>query len=185
MYKQIIDQTKEKMEQTVDYLKGEMAKLRVGRASQAMLSDLKVEYYGTKSLLKTLATITQTSPVQMLITPFDKASLKNIEKAISEADLGLSCQNDGEVIRVSIPPLTEERRVELSKILKQKTEETKVSIRNAREEAWKKVKEKESSGELTEDERYRAKDDLDDLAGEYIGKIDKIAEEKKKELMSI
>lgn len=185
MYKDFIDSTKKDCAKALDFLKNELAGLRTGRASKALVENLMVDYYGTKTPLYQLATINVPEAQQIVIQPYDKNSIKDIEKAISSSELGLTPTLEGNIIRITIPPLSEERRKELVSILHQKLEEVRVSIRNHREEAWRKIKEQEAEGSLTEDEKYKAKDELDKLAKEYDGKVDEAGEVKEKEIMTV
>lgn len=185
MYNSIINATKESMEKSLQYFKNELLKIRAGRAQTSLVSDLLIDYYGTKTPLKQLATISIPEVRLILISPFDKNSIKEIEKAVSISSQGLTPQNDGRVIRIPIPPLTEERRQEIVQIVSQKLEEIKNTFRNFREENWKTVKEMEEKKQVTEDERYKAKDELDDLIAEFNDKAEEIAEKKKNEVMKI
>ena len=185
MYQDIIDSTKKECENALDYLKKELAALRTGRASRALVENLRVDYYNTKTPLFQLASISTPEPNLITIQPYDKDSIKDIEKAISNSNLGITPDVKGDIIRVVIPPLSEERRKELVSVLNQKLEEVKISIRNHREQAWKKIKEQEAEGKITEDEKYRAKDELDKLAREYDEKINDIGRKKEKEIMTV
>ncbi len=185
MYKDIIDSIKKECDKAFDYLKKELAVLRTGRASKALVENLMVDYYGTKTPLFQLASINVPEARLIIVQPYDKNSIKDIEKAILGSELGLTPNLEENIIRITIPPLSEERRKELVSILHQKLEEVKTSIRNHREEAWRKIKEQESEGSLTEDEKYKAKDELDKLVKEYDDKVDEIGEAKEKEIMTV
>jgi ribosome recycling factor len=185
MYDQQIDLAKEEMEKALDFLKEEFLKLRVGKASPVMIEDLAVDYYGIKTPLKQLATTNISGPRAMIVQPYDKNSLKSIEKAVSSSGLGLSCSVEKDLVRVTFPELTEERRRELVKILSQKTEEARIMIRNAREGAWKNVKELEKEGKITEDEKYKAQDELNEMANDFNEKVREMEEEKEKEIMTV
>ncbi|MEW6407204.1 MAG: ribosome recycling factor [Patescibacteria group bacterium] len=185
MYQKIIGLTKQSMEKSFQFFKNELLKIRAGRAQASLVADLLVDYYGTKTLLKQLATISCPELRLILISPFDKNSIKEIEKAVLMSAQKLTAQNDGRVIRVPIPPLTEERRQEVAQIVSQKLEETKQTLRNVREEAWKQIKEMEEAKQISEDDKFRAKDKLDKLIDEYNKKAQDLAEKKKEEVMKI
>ena len=184
MYQEIIDNIKPDLDKALDYLKNELSKLRVGRATPAMVEDLEIECYDQKIPLKQLANIS-VQPRLIIIQPWDKRILENISKGISQSSLGLSPIVEGEVIRITIPQLSEERRKELIKILSQKVEEAKISIRRKREEAWKQIQEMERAGEIREDDKYRGKEELQKLIDEFNNKIEEIAKNKEEEIMRI
>lgn len=185
MLEQIISGSKPKMEKTIERFREEINKLRTGRANPAMVENLPVDYYGAKSPLKQVASINIPEPRLIVIQPWDKGSLVYIEKAINEAQLGLNPVNDGQVVRISIPPLNEERRAELVKTLGKYAEGAKVSVRQAREEAWDEIQDLVKSGKLGEDEKFRGKDMLQKSVDEYNGRIEEIREKKEKEMMEI
>lgn len=185
MLEQIIIGAKPKMEKGIERFKEEINKLRTGRANPAMVENLSVDYYGAKSPMKQVASINVPEPRLIVIQPWDKDSLVSIEKAITEAQLGLNPVNDGQVIRLAIPPLNEERRQELVKTLGKYAEEAKVAVRQAREVAWEEVQEMVKDGKLAEDDKFRGKDLLQKSVDEYNGKIEEIREKKEKEMMEI
>jgi ribosome recycling factor len=185
MLNQIIEQSRPKMEKGIERFKEEINKLRTGRANPAMVENLTVEYYGAKSPLKQVASINVPEPRLIVVQPWDKDSLVNIEKAINEAQLGLNPVNDGNVIRIAIPALNEERRTELVKLLGKYAEDAKVAVRQAREEAWDEIQDLVKNGKLAEDDKFRGKDMLQKSVDEYNGKIEEIREKKEKETMEI
>lgn len=185
MYQNIIDSTKKKMEESLDYLEKELAKIRVGKATTALVSEILINYYNTKVPLKQLANITTPEPQMIIIEPFDKNSLEIIQKSIQQSNLNLNPSIEGSIIRIIVPPLTEERRKEIKTILSQKIEEIKGSLRNIREEGWQEIKKLESSGQITEDDKYKAKDELDNLIKEYNGKVEDLRKIKEKEVMRV
>lgn len=185
MLEQIVSSAKPKMEKGVERFKGEINKLRTGRANPAMVENLSVDYYGAKSPLKQVASINVPEPRLIVIQPWDKDSLVSIEKAVNEAQLGLSPVNDGQVIRISIPALNEERRTELVRTLGKYAEDAKVTVRKAREEAWDEIQDLVKNGKLGEDDKFRGKDLLQKSVDEYNGKIEEIREKKEKEMMEI
>ena len=185
MYKEIIDNIKPDLEKTIEYLKGELNKLRVGRATPAMVEDLEIECYGQKMSLKQLANISTPQPRLIVIQPWDKSILGGIEKEISQSSLGLAPIVDGDLIRITIPQLSEERRRELTKILSEKVEEARVSIRHKREEAWKEIQEGERAGEIREDDKFRGKDELQKVIDEYNEKVEEMRKNKESEIMTV
>jgi ribosome recycling factor len=185
MLEQIVQKARPKMEKAIERFKEEIAKLRTGRANPAILENILVDYYGAKSPLKQVASITVPEPRLMVISPWNKDNLVDIEKALNESDLGLNPTNDGQVIRVVIPPLNEERRRELIRILGKYAEESRVLIRQAREEVWDEIQDMVKEGKLSEDEKFRGKEQLQELVDEYNEKIEEIRGRKEKEIREI
>ena len=171
----------DKMDKTIENLGKRFATVRAGRANPSSLDGVMVEYYGSMTPLKQLATISVPEARQLLIKPFDRSCLKQIEKGIFDADLGFTPNNDGESIRIVIPPLTEDRRKELAKQVKAMGEDAKVSIRNIRHEGLEDVK----KAELPEDEEKTMEKEIQDLVSDYNKKIDEMLKEKEEELMSV
>lgn len=159
--------------------------VRTGRANSSLLDRIQVEYYGVPTPLKSLATLTTPDSSTLLIQPFDPSTLAAIERAIVASDLGLNPSNDGKVVRLNIPPLTEERRKELSKQVAKLAEEGRVSIRNIRRDGIDAVRKQEKNGELSEDESKGLQDDIQKLTDRYIKKVDELLAEKEKELSTI
>ena len=183
-YKEIIKRIKPEMERTYGYLEKEIQKIRAGRISPSLVEDILVECFGKKLPLKQLGAISCPGPRQIVIQPWDKSYLEPIEKALSNnLSINASPIIDKDVIRLNLPSLTEESRKTLIRLLSEKQEEVRKTIRRWREEAWKEIQEKERAGEIPEDDKYRAKDELQDLIDEYNEKIEKIGEIKKKELI--
>lgn len=169
--------------ETVEHLKTELAGIRTGRASSGLVENIRVPYYGTQTPLNQMANISIPDPQTIFIQPWDKAALSEIERAISSSDLNLTPSNDGEKIFIKLPPLTEERRNEFVKIVKDKVEEAKISIRNKRQDmmsAW-----DDEKAAIGEDEHERGKKVLQDFIDEYNESVDEIAKEKEKELMTL
>jgi ribosome recycling factor len=185
MFSKFIDGEKNNLEEAVEYFKTEAGKIRTGRANPAIVENLLVDYYGTKSPLKQIASINAPEPRLITIQPWDRDSLVNIEAAIRDSDLGLNPANDGQIIRLSIPSLNEERRNELVKMLNQKAEVARISVRNIREEVWKNIQRAEESGEIGEDEKFKGKDRLQEVVDEYNKKIEDLREKKEKEIMTV
>ncbi|MBE6041531.1 MAG: ribosome recycling factor [Clostridiales bacterium] len=175
----------ERIESTKSFLKENLNTVRAGRANPALLDKVQVNYYGTPTPLKALANISVPDPRTLLISPFDPKSVSDIERAINEANIGINPANDGKVIRLAIPQLTEERRKELTKVVKNYGEEAKVAVRNLRREENDDLKKMEKAGELTEDD---LKDELEDVQKKIekaIKDIDAIIADKDKELMEV
>jgi len=185
MPKQIIANAKDKMTKAIQSYTRELATIRAGRASASLLDRVTVEYYGAPTPVNQLAGITTPEARLLVIQPYDKSILSDIEKAILKSDLGLNPTNDGSVIRLAIPQLTEERRKELVKVIKKESEEAKVAIRNIRRDANDDLKKLEKNGEITEDELHGYTDDIQKLTDEHINKVDKITKEKEKEIMAV
>lgn len=181
MDEMMINEIKEKMEKSIESYEQRLKTVRAGRANPSSLDGVSVDYYGTMTPLKQLATISVPEATQLLIKPFDKGCLKDIERAIFESNLGYTPNNDGETIRIVIPALTEERRKELIKQVKAIAEDTKVSIRNVRHEGIDKAKKLE----LPEDELKQAEKEIQDLVNEYNKKIDAMLKEKEQELLTV
>lgn len=181
----VLTDTKSKMEKSLQALSGELAKLRTGRASTALLDDIKVDYYGTPTLLNQVGTIGVPEPRLLTVTPWEANLIPVIEKAISIADLGLTPSNDGKLIRIPIPPLNEERRKDLVKTLKKYGEECRVSIRHHRRDAMDAFKSMEKDKEITEDEHKQLGTEVQKLTDEHIQQVDSAVEHKEKELMEI
>jgi len=183
MYKEIINKIKPDLDRALEYFKGELSKIRVGRATPAMVEDIEINCYGQLMPLKQIANISTPQAQSIIIQPWDKHILENIEKGISTSSLGLTPIVDGEVIRINIPPLSEERRRELVKNINDKAEETRISIRHKREEAWKEIQELEKNGDIREDDKFRGKDELQKIIDEYNEKVDEIKNKKEREIL--
>jgi ribosome recycling factor len=169
----------------IEHLKHELATLRTGRASAALVENLVVEYYGTTTPLIGIAQIAIPEPRQITIQPYDKNALKDIEKAVQQSNLGVNPVNDGALIRITLPAMTEERRKELAKVVSQMSEKTRVTIRNIREEIWKEIQRLEKEGEISEDDKIGGKDELQKLVDKWNAEVKKLAENKEQEIMTI
>ncbi|MBB3867862.1 ribosome recycling factor [Parageobacillus toebii NBRC 107807] len=185
MVQQIINTAKEKMDKAVQAFTRELATIRAGRANPSLLEKVTVDYYGMPTPIIQLASISVPEARLLVIQPYDKSVIKDIEKAILSSDLGLTPSNDGSVIRITIPPLTEERRRELVKLVKKYSEDAKVAVRNIRRDANDELKKLEKNGEITEDELRGYTDDVQKLTDDHIAKIDTITKEKEKEVMEV
>jgi len=183
--KKIYQQTKEKMEQTKEALKKKYATMRGGRATPEMVSGIKVDCYGSKMPLSQLANISIPEPRLIVIEPWDKSILENIKKALLASELGVNPTDDGNLIRVVLPPLTEERREEIAKIIRQWAEEAKVNIRNIRREAREKIEEMEENKEISEDEKRRAEKEVQSITDEYMKTIDELRDKKVEEIKKV
>ena len=182
MIKDLLKDTEERMNKAVDALRDNLVTIRTGRASPALVERLPVEYYGTPTPLNQLATISIPEPRLLTIRPWDPNALADIEKAILKSELGLTPSNDGKIIRLTIPRLTEERRQELVRIVGKRVEEGKVAIRNIRRDAIEGLRELESEKLISEDEFYRAKDDVQEVTDEFVVKMDEIGRDKEREI---
>lgn len=180
-----MDQLQEKITKSESLLKEDLATVRAGRANAALVDKVMVEYYGTPTPLKSLSNISVPEPRTLLITPFDPKSIPEIEKAINIANIGINPINDGKVIRLQIPQVTEERRKELTKTVKKMGEDTKVAVRNLRRDANDKVKKLEKAGDYTEDDRKEVLDDIQKMVDQAIKDIDEIVAGKEKEIMEV
>jgi ribosome recycling factor len=174
-----------KMEQAVTHLKEELAGIRTGRATPAVLQRITVEYYGTPVPLNQMASINVPEPRLLAVTPFDKNSISSIEKAIQSSDLGITPSNDGQVIRLAFPPLTEERRKELVKQVHARAEDGRVAVRNVRRHAKEEMEKLERGGDISEDDLVRAEKELQKQTDRFVGEIDEIQHHKEQELMEV
>lgn len=185
MVEEILDDAESRMKRSVEALRDDMVTLRTGRASPALVEHLKVDYYGLPTPLIQIAGITAPEPRLLVIQPWDINALKEIERAILTSDLGLTPTSDGRVIRLSIPYLTEERRRDLVKRVKQRVEECKVAIRNIRRDALSDLEEMKKEKMFGEDDFFRAKDELQELTEKYYQVADEIGQAKEKEVMEV
>ncbi|MCM2674713.1 ribosome recycling factor [Alkalicoccobacillus plakortidis] len=185
MTTEVKQQANERMTKAIESLRRELAKLRAGRANPTILDRVTVEYYGALTPLNQLATISVPEARLLVIQPFDKSSIADVERAIQKADLGLTPSNDGQLIRIAIPALTEERRKDLVKIVKKSAEETKVAIRNIRRDANDELKKQQKDGELTEDDLRQSTDEIQKLTDQFIANADKEADHKEQEIMEV
>ena len=184
-YDDIVLEAEDKMEKAVSVLAEELRGVRTGRASAALVDGLKVEAYGTLNPLKSLASITVPEPRMILVKPFDPGVINDIIKAIQKSEVGLTPQSDGKIIRLAVPPLSEERRKQMSKMVKEYGEKAKVSIRNIRREANTAADGEEKDKTISEDEAKRTKDEIDRLTKEYEGKTQESVDKKTKEVMEV
>lgn len=179
----ILNEAREKMNNSVDALKKEFVRLRTGRASASLLDGIRVNCYETQMPVDQVASISVPESRLITVKPWDQALLKEIEKSILKSELGLTPMNDGKIIRISIPPLTEERRKELAKLARKMAEEAKIGIRNHRRDANEMLKEVKNEKEISEDEMFKAQEDVQKLTDEFIKKIDEVTADKEKEII--
>jgi ribosome recycling factor len=182
---ELITNAKDKMAKSVEHAKAEFSTVRTGRASAALLDRIDVDYYGTATPLKQLSTINVPEPRMITVQPFDPGSIKAIEKAIMESDLGLTPSNDGKLIRLPIPQLTEERRKDLVKIVRNMAEEHRIAVRDIRRDAMKHLKELVDNGEVGADEEHRAEGRVQELTDEHTKHIDDLLKHKEDEVMEV
>lgn len=185
MIDEVLSDIEERMQGAVAAARREFASIRSGRASASLLDRVMVEYYGTMTPLNQLATVSVPEARLIVVQPWDKSQLQAVEKAILQSDLGLTPTNDGSVIRIVVPPLTEERRKELVRIVRKEAEEKRVVVRNLRREANETLKELEKEKEISEDESRRAQERVQQLTDKYIQQIDRLLEAKEKEILEV
>lgn len=183
MISDLLGEAKDKMKSATEHVAGEFSTVRTGRANPQLLHRITIDYYGTPTPLQQLASIAVPEPRLLVVQPFDKSTVSDIERAIQQADLGLNPSNDGAVIRISFPPLTEERRKEMIKLVRHMAEEGRVSVRNIRRHS--KSEMEELHGEISDDVIHRGEEELQELTDEYIEKIDKLLSNKEAELLEV
>jgi ribosome recycling factor len=185
MLDDIYEDMKDRMKKALETLEREYKRVRTGRASVSLLDGIKANYYGTPTPLAQLATLTTPDPRTLMIQPWDQSGLGEVEKAILKSELGLTPMNDGKVIRISIPPLTEERRRDLVKMINKKSEEYKVIVRNIRRDSNEMIKDLKKDKEISEDEQFRAQEEVQKITDDFIKKIDEIYSAKEKEILEV
>ena len=181
----VLDEAKESMEKAVRSLRADLQRIRTGRASTALLDGIQVDYFGTPTPLNQLANLTTPDPRLIVIAPYDKSVMKAIEKAVLSSDLGLTPSNDGKVVRIPIPPLTEERRKELVKHVHRLAEDHKVGVREARRDALSLLKEIEGGGSMSQDERRQAEKKIQGLTDDFVKKIEEMSAQKEEEILQV
>ncbi|MCF8001990.1 MAG: ribosome recycling factor [Halanaerobiales bacterium] len=185
MIAEITKKAEKRMKKSLNSTKENLDTVRTGRARPSLVENIIVDYYGSATPLQQMAKVVAPEPRQLVIEPYDKNVIENIEKAIMKENLGLTPNNDGNVIRINIPKLTEERRKELVKIVHEKAEKGKVNIRNIRQNIKEELEDLEDEGEISEDNYYRGLDNLQELTDEYCDKIDEIVDNKEEEIMKV
>lgn len=183
--REIIESAEQSMQKTIEVVRKEFASLRAGRATPALLDRINVDYYGTPTPVNQLATISVPEPRLLVIQPWDKGSIADIERAIMKSDLGITPASDGNVIRLAVPQLTEERRKDLVKFVRKKGEEGKVAVRNIRRDTMDQLKSEQKNSGYSEDELKRYQDEAQKLTDRYVKEVDKVVAEKEKEIMEI
>jgi len=182
MLEKIFLEAKESMNKVINHFQKEISIIRTGRASKDILDIVKVDYYGSMVPLNTIANITSPDPQMIIIQPFDLSSINQVEKAIISSDLGMNPNNDGKIIRLAVPPLTEERRIELIKLVHKLIEDGRVAIRNVRRDSNDQLKKAERQHDISEDNYKRFLDNIQEVTNEYIGKLDDMQKNKEKEI---
>ena len=185
MISEVKAEAQDKMEKSIQSLNHELRKIRTGRASLNVLDDIRVDYYGTSTPLNQMATLAVPESRLITIQPWDMSVIKDIEKAILKSNLGLTPSSDGKIIRIAIPPLTEERRKDIVKQVNKQCEEYRVAIRNIRREANDMFKDLKKEGEISEDDMFKAQDQIQKLTDDHISQIDKIYRDKEKEILEV
>lgn len=180
----ILKETKHAMQETIDFLDDKLAKIRAGKANPKLLDDIRVMYYGNLTPLNNVSNVSVPDAKTIIVTPWEKNIIRDIEKAIMDSDLGITPENNGELIRISMPPLTEERRKDLTKLVKAEAESAKVSIRNARRDANDTLKKQTKEG-MPEDAAKGAESDVQKLHDDFIKKVDELYEAKEREIMTV
>lgn len=181
----IIDETDKKMKEAIAFYKKELSHVRAGKAQPALLDGVKVDYYGSQTPLNQLANVSAPEARLLTVQPFDQSAMEDIEKAIMSAGLGLNPNNDGTLIRIPLPILTEERRKELAKRVKEISEDTRISIRNTRRDANEQIKKTVKSESLSEDAKYEAEEEIQNITDQHTEKVDELLEKKEKEIMTV
>lgn len=182
---EILNGTEERMKGVVQSARRDFGAIRTGRANPALLDRVQVEYYGTLTPLNQLATVSAPEPRQLLIQPWDKNVVKNVERAILQSDLGLTPSSDGNIVRITIPELTEDRRKELVRVVRKTAEEKRVAVRNLRREANERVRAAQKDGELSEDDAHRLEEKVQQLTDRYVAEIDALLEHKEREILEV
>ncbi len=185
MYHQVLDASKEKMVKTIEFFQKDMLALRAGRANPQILDRIMVDYYGTQTPLKQMGNVMSPEPRLLTISLWDPKAIPLVEKAIQKSDLGMNPSNDGKLIRLVVPELNEERRRELTKIVRKGAEEAKVAVRGIRRDAMEQIKKMQKASEITEDDQRKAEDELQKLTDQKIKDIDKVASDKEKEILEV
>ncbi len=185
MVQEQLGDAKSRMNSAVEALQHELATVRTGRASVGIVEHVKIDYYGTSTPLNQLATITTPDPKMIMIQPYDKGAVGDITKSLQKSDIGLTPSNDGQVIRLAIPPLTEERRKELAKQVRSRVEDARVAVRNVRRDVHDHLRKLEHDGEISQDELHRAEQDLQKVTDDHVAEVDLAGEEKEQEVLTV
>ncbi len=177
-----VQEARDRMSKTLEVLRQELGKVHTGRANPALLEDLRVDYYGVPTPLKHLANVVAPDPDLLVVRPFDKSQIGAIERAIRAADLGLNPQNDGQLIRIKVPRLSEERRNELAKLVAKKSEEAKIALRHIRRELRDRLEQEKKDGKISEDDFFRLQKELDQITADFTNKVEELAGKKAEEM---
>lgn len=180
-----LEKARKSFDEIIEFFKEDLKTVRTGRANVRLVDNLEIEYFGARTPLQQAASVTTSDARTVVISPWSKDSLVDIEKAIRESDLGINPTNDGNVIRLSFPALTEERRIELVKIVGKKSEDARIKVRKVREETWDKIQKMEKEGEIAEDEKFAQKERLQAIVDEQNKRIEEIVKEKEVEVMQV
>ena len=181
----VVSECRDKMRKAITHLQDEFSGVRTGRASPSLVEKLKVDYYGSEATLQQLASVSVPEPRVLVVSPYDKSAIKAIEKAIQQSDLGINPSNDGVIIRLSFPPLTQERRKEMVKVVKSRAEDGRVAVRNIRRETRRELEDLEKDADLSRDELERIEKDLEKLTHETVGEMDAMLQHKEQELLEV
>ena len=182
---QLFEKTKQRMEKCITSLNNDFATIRAGRANPGVLNKVNVDYYGVPTQINQMAQVSVSEATNLVITPWDVSTLKAIEKAINESDIGINPQNDGKCIRLIFPKLTEERRKEISKDISKRGEEAKIAVRAVRHDSMDELKKMKKNGDITEDDLDDGEEEIQEITDKYIKEVDDIAKAKKEEIMSV
>ncbi|RJP26949.1 MAG: ribosome recycling factor [Actinobacteria bacterium] len=185
MLEDVLQEAERRMKKTVEHMRDDFSSVRTGRASASLLNRVMVDYYGAPTPLNQIASIAVPEPTLLVVSPYDKSAIEDVEKAIQQSDLGLNPVNDGNVIRLPIPKLTEERRKELTRLVRSKAEEGRVAVRNVRRDAIEDLRAFEKDGEITKDDLHRGQEEAQKLTDRYVGEMDEMLKVKEKELMEV
>ena len=178
-----LEETRDRMEKSIDALNNELSRVRTGRASLSLLDGIRVDYYGTQTQLNQMASLSVPESRLIVIQPWDVSAIKDIEKAILKSDLGLTPSSDGKLIRISIPPLTEERRKELVKVVSKMCEEHKIAVRNIRRDSNELLKGFKKDGDISEDDAFKGQESVQKITDDFVSRIDEIYKDKEKEIL--
>ncbi|MFQ6033823.1 MAG: ribosome recycling factor [Candidatus Bipolaricaulia bacterium] len=185
MVEELIQEMRARMEKSIKILEDELRRIRTGRANPALIEDIKVDYYGAPTPLKHIATITAPDPDQLIVHPYDPSQKEAIQRGVLEANLGFNPQMEEELIRIKIPNLAQERREELVRIIHEKGEEIKISLRNIRRDTKEQAEKLEKEGEITEDDLYRGREEMDKVIHEFSERVDRLVQEKEEQIRTI
>ncbi|MDY6910266.1 MAG: ribosome recycling factor [Thermodesulfobacteriota bacterium] len=185
MLNDVYEDCKDRMNKVIANLEKDFKRLRTGRASVSLLEGIRVDYYGASTPLNQLATLSVPEPRLILIQPWDQSAIGEVEKAILKSELGLTPMNDGKIIRINIPPLTEERRRDLVKLVKKMAEEAKVAVRNVRRDANEMIKDLKKEKEISEDDAFKAQEEVQKITDDFIKKVDELSAAKEKEILEV